>query len=215
MASGLVVREYAERMRASALLAQLALRSDRPVAVVVNARQAVEEALNATVAHRGLPFSGGKWLHERLANQTTDLAAAYEPFRQLPENPTRDAVRYLEEALAACAEMWKLDLGIEALAPVVSWRNTDLQAWEVGDDRLLLSARFGALWSLDDSEAEAWRRLVSAAGAGEPDGTWGLEDCDAEALTLCLCLHEHGLLSLHWTNGVAIEDLEAMRSVEA
>ena len=208
VASNLVIREYAERMRASALLAQLALRAGRPVAAVFNARLAVEEALNAAVAHRGLPFSGDKWLRERLANQTADLAATYEPFRQLPENPAGDAARFLEEALVACTEMWGLDLGIEALVSTASWRNTDLQVSEIGADRLLLSARVGALWSLDEGELEAWHQLVSA-GAGEPDATWSMEDCDAEALTLCLRLHEYGLLGLHWTNGVSIEDLEA------
>lgn len=213
VATGLVVREYAERMRASALLTQLALLAGRPIAAVGNARLAVEEALNATVVHRGLPFSGDKWLRERLANQTTDLAHVYEPFRQLPKNPARDAARFVEAALVACVEMWGLDLGIDALVPAASWRNTDLQVSEIGADRLLLSARFGALWSLDESEAETWRRLVSA-GAGEPDATWGLDQCDAEALHLCLRLHEHGLLGLHWTNGVTIEELDATRSVE-
>jgi hypothetical protein len=214
VASGLVVREYAERMRGSALLAQLALRAQRPIAAVVNARLAVEEALNAIVVHRGLPFSGDKWLGERLANQTTDLAGVYEPFRQLPEDPARDATRFVDEAVAVCTERWGLGLGIEALTPAASWGNTDLRVMEVGADRLLLSARFGGLWSLEESEAETWRRLVSA-GAGEPDATWGLAECDAEALTLCLRLHEHGLLRLHWTEGVAIEDLEAARSVKA
>lgn len=214
VASGLVVREYAERMRASALLAQLALHADRPVTAVVNARLAVEEALNATVTDRGLPFTGDKWLPERIANQATDLAAAYDPFRQLPENPARDAAWFVEAALIACTEMWGLDLGIDALIPVASWRNADLQVLEIGADRLLVSARFGALWSLDESEAEIWGRLVSA-GAGEPDGLFDLKECDAEAQTLCLRLHEHGLLGLRWTNGVALEELEATRSVEA
>jgi len=212
LASGLVVREYAERMRASALLAQLALRADRPIAAVVNARLAVEEALNAAVVRRGLPFSGDKWLRERLANQTADLASVYKPFRQLPENPARDAPRFVEEAVAVCTEKWALDLDIDALVPAARWRNTDLQVMEVGTDRLLLSARFGALWSLNESEVETWHRLVSV-GAVEPDATWDLGECDAEALILCLRLHEHGLLGLHWTNGVALGNLEGMRSV--
>jgi hypothetical protein len=214
VASHLVVREYAERMRASALLAQLALGADRPVAAVFNARLAVEEALNATVTDRGLPFTGDKWLSERLANQATDLAAAYDPFRQLPENPPRDAARFVEAALIACTGMWGLDLGIDVLVPAAGWRNTDLRVLEIGADRLLVSAHVGALWSLDESEAETWRRLVSA-GAGEPDALFGLGKCDAEALTLCLRLHEHGLLGLCWTKGVTIEDLEARRSAEA
>jgi hypothetical protein len=214
VASRLVVREYAERMRSSALLAQLALRADRPIAAVVNARLAVEEALNATVTDRGLPFTGDKWLCERLANQASDLAAAYDPFRQLPENPARDAARFVETALTTCSGMWGLKLAIDALLPAVSWRNTDLKVLEIGADRLLVSARFGALWSLTDSEAETWLRLVSVGGE-EPDALFALGECDAEALNLCLHLHGHGLFGLHWTNGVAIEDLKATRSAEA
>ncbi len=208
VASRLVVREYAERMRASALVAQLALRADRPVAALINARQAVEEALNATVAHRQLPFSGDKWLRERLDNQTVDLAAVYEPFRELPRNPARESARFLDRALAACTEMWGLDLGLEALARAASWRNADLQLSEIGDERLLLSARFGALWNLNESEAEAWRALISTAGGGEPAATWPLEECSAELLTLCLRLYENGLLDLQWAEGVPIEELE-------
>jgi hypothetical protein len=214
VASGLVVREYVERMRASALLAHLALRAGRPIAAVVNARLAVEGALNAIVARRGLPFSGDKWLRERLGGEVADLAAAYEPFWQLPRDPARSAAEFVEAALASCMEMWALDLDLDALAPAASWRNTDLLVSEIGTDRLLVSARFGALWKLDKDEAEAWRRLV-AVGAGEPDATWGLEQCDTEALTLSLRLHEHGLLGLHWTVGVPIGELEAGRRVEA
>jgi Nucleotidyltransferase domain len=213
VASRLVVREYAERMRTAALLAQLALQAGRPVAAVVNARFAVEGTLNATIAHRGLPFSGDKWLRERLANQTADLACIYEPFRQLPENPTRDAAQFVEAALAACMEMWGLDLAIDTLVPAASWRNTDLQVVEIGTHRLLLSVRVGALWSLDGSDTETWQRLV-AAGAGALDATWSLGENDAAALSLCLRLHEHGLLDLRWTEGVASEPLGRKRSVE-
>jgi len=214
VASGLVIREYAERMRTSALLAQLALQASRPIAAVVNARLAVEEALNAVIVQRGLPFTGDKWLRERLTNQTTDLAPAYEPFRQLPEDPAQDAKRFVDTALAACIGMWGLDLEVDTLLPAASWRNSDLQCLEVGADRLLVSAGSGALWSLDDGEAASWRQLVSA-GSEDPGTAWDLGACDVEALTLCLRLHEQGVLGLHWANGVALEDLEATRSVEA
>jgi hypothetical protein len=215
VASGLVIREYAERMRTSALLAQLALQASRPIAAVVNARLAVEEALNAAIVQRGLPFTGDKWLRERLTNQTTDLAPAYEPFRQLPEDPAQDARRFVDAALAACIGMWGLDLEVDTLLPAASWRNSDLQCLEVvGADRLLVSVGSGALWSLDDGEAESWRQLVSA-GSEDPGAVWDLGACDMKALTLCLRLHEQGVLGLHWANGVALEDLEATRSVEA
>jgi len=209
VASDLVVREYAERMRTSALLAQLALRAGRSVAAAVNARQAVEEALNAAIARRKLPFSGDKWLGERLTGEAIDLAATYEPFRQLPESPERESARFLEKALATCTRLWGFDLGIEALTPAASWQNTDLQLFEVGEDRLLLSPGFGALWSLEENEGAAWSRLVSASTTEEPEATWGLEDCDEEALVLCLHLYEDGALDLRWASGVTIDDLEA------
>ncbi len=211
VASSLVVREYAERMRTSALLAQLACRSGRPIAAVANARLAVEGALNAVVVHRGLPFSGDKWLRDRLTNQTTDLASAYEPFRQLPENPVRDAPGFVEAALATCVETWGVDLEIDALVPAANWRNTDLKLGEVGADRLLLSARFGALWSLDETEAGAWGRFA-AGGADTPDAMWSLEECREDGMPLCLRLHELGLLGLHWGKGVPIERLDFTRT---
>lgn len=215
LASNLVIREYAERMRGSALLAHLALRADRPLAAVINARLAVEEALNATIAGRGLPFSGDKWLRERLTNQATDLTAVYEPFRQLPKDPTKGAARFVGEAIAACEEQSGLDLKTNALAPAASWKNTDLQVAEIGEMRALFSARSGALWSLDESELQIWRRLVSVAGTSEPEAMWSLEDCDDNALTLCLHLHEQGLLNLHWAHGVAIRDLDETRMATA
>jgi hypothetical protein len=214
VATGLVVREYAERMRASALLAQLAIRASRPIVAVVNARLAIEGALNAAVTHRGLPFSGDKWLRERITSQTPDLEDIYRPFRELPQTPVQQAAPFVRAALDACVQMWGLDLDLNTLAPAARWTNTDLQLSEIGPDRLLLSARVGGLWSLDGTEPETWRRLA-LAGASEPDATWGLEDCDEEALSLCLRLHEHGLLALHWAKGVAIEELDATASLEA
>lgn len=210
IASGLVVREYLERMRASALLAQLAACAGRPVAAVINARLAVEEALNAVVIHRGFPFTGDKWLSERLAGEATDLVSTYDPFRQLPEDPAREATEFVETALVACTGLWRIDLGLGALGPIASWHNTDLQVLEIGSDRLLVSASFGALWSLDESEAEIWDRLTSAE-AGESSGI-SLGDCDTAGLVFCLRLHEHGLLGLRWTKGVTLENLEEMRS---
>lgn len=212
VASNLVVREYAERMRNSALLAQLALQAGRPVAAVVNARLAVEAALNATVVHRGLPFSGDKWLQDRLDGEASDLVQIYAPFRQLPDEPAQDASGFVEAALSVCVEAWGLDLAVDALLPATRWRTTDLKIVEVGADRLLLSANLGGLWSLDAKEAEAWKGLASA-GAEEPDGSWGLRECDAEASSLCLGLYEHGLLYLDWTRGVTVDELRATQDL--
>lgn len=213
VATMLVLREYAERMRASALLAQYALAAGRTTAAVVNARLAVEEALNAAVSYRGLPFSGDKWLRERLATEAGDLAGVYEPFRQLPEEPARDAQQFVDDAIAACTEMWGLDLSVEALTRAVSWRNIDLRQIDIGTDRLLLSPRYGSLWRLSKGEAETWDRIV-ALGAEGDDPTWGSWECDPEARLLCLRLYEHGLLQLQWVDAVALESLEAKRSVQ-
>lgn len=211
IATGLVVREYLERMRTSALLAQLALRAARPLAASVSARQAVEEALNATVAQRGFAYSGDKWLGERLARDAADLAAVHEPFRRLPEDPARGAAEFVAAAIVACAELWDLDLGIPALAPAARWSGAGLRAVEVGADRLLISARFGAVWNLDEAEAESWRRLDSEVGAAGADAAWGVGECEGAVADLCLRLHERGLLELRWAGGVAIEGLVAGR----
>lgn len=215
VASGLVVRDCAERMRTSMLVAQLALAAGRPVAAVINARRAVEEALGATVADRGLPFSGDKWLGERLADEAADLAPLHEPFRRLPDEPARGAAPFVESALSTCASLWGLELELGALAGFASWRGSGLRLAEVGEERFLLSARHGAIWSLDADEAEAWRGLAGACGAEEEGATWRLEECEGKASPLCLRLHEHGLLGLAWATGLKVEDLEALRGAVA
>jgi len=208
VAADLVVREYAERLRASALLARLALRADRPLAAIVNARQAVEEALNAAIANRGLPYSGDKWLGERLLHDAPDLGRLYEPFACLPDFLAAEAEAFVEEALATCAQIWALDLTVAGLAPAARWRSAGLRAMEVGSRRLLLSTRFDAVWDLDPAEAETWRRLSAAVGAEDEAAVWALADCDPEQTDLCLRLHEWGLLDLQWADGVTSDLLE-------
>lgn len=211
VASELVLREYAERMRASALVAQLALRASRPIAAVVNARLAVENALNAAITQRGFPFIGDKWLGELLDAEVPELADRYEPFRQLPVDPVRDGAGFVKAALHVCAGMWNLDLEFDALAAVVRWRSTeDLRLAKVGADQFLLAPRSGAIWELDESEADVWLHLTAAEG-GEQDVIWGLANCDPEALTLCVRLYEHGLLSLSWIEGVPIGAFDVKR----
>lgn len=205
IASELVVREYAERLRASALLARLALHADRPLAAIVNARQAVEEALNAAVAYRGLPYSGDKWLGQRLLHDAPDLGLLYEPFACLPDFLEAEAEAFVEEALAACAQVWALDLTVAGLAPAARWRSAGLRAMEVGSHRLLLSTHFDAVWDLDPAEAETWHRLIAAVGGDGEPAVWPLADCDPEQADLCLRLHEWGLLDLQWADGVPNE----------
>jgi hypothetical protein len=207
VASNLVIREYTERMRSSALLALLACRAGRAVAAVINARSAIEEALNGALAYRGFPFSGDKWLRDRLDNGASDLAETYEPFRRLPDNPARDAPGFVDSALCVCADLWGVDFSFDALAKEAAWHaKRALEVVEIDDDPLLISAHHGALWGLDEGEAEAWRRL-RPDGALEPGTKWRLHECGPEASHLCLRLYEIGLLSLRWSKGVAIAEL--------
>lgn len=213
VASSLVVRDYAERMRASALVAQLALRASRHIAAVVNARLAVENALNIAITQRGFPFSGAKWLGERLDADVLELTSLYEPFRRLPADPARDGAGFVEAALHVCAEMWGLELEFDALAALARWHSTeDVQLAKVGADQLLLAPRSGVIWELDESEANVWHRLTAAEG-GEQDERWRLRDCDSEGLTLCVCLYERGLLGLSWSEGVPIGVFDVERKV--
>jgi len=215
VASGLVLREYAERMRAAALAAQLALRASRPVAAVVNARLAVENALNAALTERGLPFISDKWLGERLEGGAPGLAALYEPFRQLPADPAREGAGFAEAALRACAEMWELDLGLDALLALARWHRTeDLELATAGAEQLLLALRSGAAWVLEEGEAEAWRRLAADDGAQDEEG-WALAGRDPEEMALCVRLYERGLLGLGWTEGVPAAALGTGRGVGA
>jgi hypothetical protein len=211
VASGLVMRDYAERMRASALVAQLALHGSRPIAAVINARVAVENALHIAVTQRGFPFSGSKWLGERLDAELPELASLYEPFRQLPAAPASDSASYVRAALKVCTDMWELELDFAALAAVARWHDIEgIQVTEVGSKRLLLAPRSGAIWELDESEGKAWhrlmQRLMTTESGGQPTG-WGVDDCDQVEQTLCVRLLEYGLLGIHWTKGVPLQAL--------
>lgn len=207
VASDLVTREYLERMRASALVAQLAQRAGRPIATVFNARLAVENALNAAIPRHGLPFCGDKWLGERLDAELPELADLYRPFRRLPADPFVEGEAFVEAAIAACTEVWGLDLGLEALAELSRWHNgDDVRLVKIGGECLLLAPRAGALWELEESEAEAWRRLRATDGDG-----WRLADCGPEGLMLCVQLYEHGLLDLRWSEGLPIARLDPGR----
>lgn len=211
VASRLVAREYAERMRTAALVAQLARRTGRSLAAVSSARLAVECALNAVVAHRGLPFSGDKWLCERLAGPAADLAPVYDPFRQLPSAPERDHATFVEAARDTCEEIWDVELGAEGLMAMARWRNGDLRLVEASGEWFLLSAEAAGVWELEKTEVEAWRRLTAA---DEGPGL-NVDAGDAEAQLLCLRLHEQGLLELEWVEGVEIDEPKASKHERA
>jgi hypothetical protein len=196
-------------------VAQLALRASRPIAAVVNARLAVENSLNAALAQRGFQFSGDKWLGERLDAEMPKLASLYEPFRQLPVDPGRGCARFVKAAVSMCAEMWELELELDALAPLARWHSTEeVCLAEVGSDRFLLAPHSGAIWEFAENEVDAWRRLPRPDGE-EQDDDWALSDCHPEGLALCVCLYEQGLLSLNWIEGVPIGVLDLEERVWA
>ena len=198
VARDLVVREYAERMRESVLVAPLALPGHWRAAAM-NARLAVEDALHAELAARGTPFTGDKWLQHRLMTDAPDLYELYRPFAILPA--TRAAAAALvHAAVEQCEALTGLALSVSALASSASWENTDIRPIEVGADHLLLSAKEGGLWRIDQAESEAWHSLDAA-------GTWPLADCDEAQSRLCFDLYAQGLVRLRWQRGIPIHEL--------
>src|SRR4029077_14257206 len=85
IARDLVVREYAERMRELGLVAQLATAAGDAIGATFNARLALEAALRGGMTGGGLPFSGDKWLRERLRDDLPGLRSVYAPFAVLPD----------------------------------------------------------------------------------------------------------------------------------
>jgi hypothetical protein len=203
IARDVVVREYAERMREHAYLAQLSSRQRRPLAAVVNARDAVEEGLHAAITARGVPFTGHKWLQERLASDAQDLRALYAPFATLPAADTSEA--FVASAIALCESLSGVTLNAEGLAPCCGWSNTDLTLAEAGDFPLLLSRKIGGLWQLDEDEAAAWRAMP-ATDAGE-QRAWSCVDLTDAQAALCFTLYECGVLKLTWSDGLTLEEL--------
>lgn len=199
VARDLIVREYAERMRESAYVAQLALAAGGGLAAAVNARYAVEEALHAVLAARGLPFSGDKWLGEQLRDDAPDLDDLHGRFAILPAGAPDDFVR---DAVTHCQRLVGIELGVATLAAAHAWTWSGLQLLKVGADQLLVSPPYGALWRLDEDEVAAWRGL----SAGDADRCAGA-DCDAAATALCLRLYERGLARLEWERGLPVAEL--------
>lgn len=204
VARDLVAREYAERMRAAAFVAGLALDEGRPIAATMNARLAVETALHTTIAARGYPFTGEKWLQERLANDVPELHEVFRPFAVLPD-PDADARPFVAAAVETCRDLTGLDLSVAALAPDAVWENTeaDLRVMKVGKRHLLVSVRHGALWEPEGAELEAWERLA------ERGTSWPCGDCDEAENALAFQLFASGLVKLGWARGVPNSELAA------
>ncbi|GAA2726945.1 hypothetical protein [Actinocorallia aurantiaca] len=186
VARGLLAREYAERARESVLIARLALDAGRPLAATTNARLAVEETLHMVLARRGVPFTGDKWLQERLIGTAPDLRVHHDRFSALPE--PGDEAAFVEDALSLVAE-----LGGGAPGGAV-WSAPDLALHSPGGrEHFLLDPERGGMWELSAEEAETWRGL---SGRDE----W--RDCSDAETGLLVGLYQLGLAGLAWDEGV-------------
>jgi hypothetical protein len=209
VARELVVREYAERMRESAFVAQLAAAAGNSIGATSNARAAVEDALNAAVTSYGLPFTDNKWLRERLANDRSDLELLYLPFAVLPDpSDEEESRRFVRAALDTCDRATGLALSLGDLVGAARWANTDLQLIMVGGAKFLLSEAQGGLWELDDDEAGAWQRL-------DDSGAWACEDCDEAQMKLCFSLYSQGIIDLRWVRGIPTAEVGLSHEVSA
>lgn len=204
IARELMAREYLERMRESAYVAQVAVEVDDRRAAVVNARLAVEEALHALLASRGMPWTGDKWLQVRLARDVPELDRLYRRFAALPHDG-EDHLRFVDAAVATAADLTGVDLSTASLSEQLIWSTPDLTLVKLGDRHLLASLGEGAAWELDAEELAAWRALAEST----PDkcAAWsgtGLEPAQAK---LCLCLYTQGIATITWSRAVPIGGL--------
>jgi predicted nucleotidyltransferase len=203
VARDLLAREYAERMRHSAFVAQLALESGGAVAAAINARFAVEEALQAAIAARGLPFSDNKWLRVRLDEDAPDLREAYMPFAVLPEG-LGESRRFVEAAVLAAQDLSGVVLTRSELAVDAAWENAGLQLLPAGDLRLLVSPDQDVVFELSGEEAEAWQALGKSP-------VWSCATCTPVQMELCYSIYAQGMLKLAWSRGLPVGELTMLR----
>jgi hypothetical protein len=223
VARDLVVREYAERLRESMWVAQVAARSRRWLTAVVNAREAVEEAFTVLLTARGVPFTGDKWLHERLKTVAPDLREAYRRFASLPnwadESDADECAAYVTDAVALASRLTNVPADVDALTMRASWDGSGLHVSTTGDAWMLVAPRAGGIWELSEVEVAAWEALAESAeppagadagaerdaGQGADRTVWrggGRRETD-----FCLSLYERGLVSLDWDRGVPATEL--------
>jgi hypothetical protein len=201
-----VIRACLERMRQHAFFAKLTLaRDDSRRAAAINARNMVEDAMQAVITDLGKPFSGRKWLRQRLTEEVPHLDDIYRPFAVLPRSASHHR-EFVGEATRCCETLTGIGLGMDQLTQASIWVNRDLQHLKVGSTFLLLSPDTGTLWELDRSESEAWEALAFS-NDGTADGMLsrpcsGLTETQA---ALCIDLCEQGLLALMWSEGVPLE----------
>ncbi|HEX8742801.1 MAG TPA: hypothetical protein VF712_06690 [Thermoleophilaceae bacterium] len=198
IACDLLAREYAERMRESAFVAQAALASGDAIAAAFNARLAVQSVLHATLCAHRRPFTGDKWLRERLDMDAPALAELHESFAVLPEDldGTGDFVR---RAIEACESRSGCDLAPAALSTQVRFDAGDLELFAAGPESYLLSVERGGVWEVDDAEADTWRRLEHPS--------WECDASDDAALRLSFGLFALGVAKLRWERGLPIAEL--------
>lgn len=199
IARDVVVREYAERMRQSLYVAQLAVVHDNLTAAAMNARFGVEDALQAAIAARGLPFSDNKWLRVRLDQDVPDLQEIYRPFAILPDGESATS-EFVAAAVVAATGLTGVELTVDALASHAAWENTDLRLMSAGDLRLLLTPKQGVVFELDDIDASAWETL------GE-EPRWACADRNDAQTRICFTLYAHGLVKLVWSRGLPLSEL--------
>jgi hypothetical protein len=202
VARDLLVREYAERMRRSLYVAQLALANGAATAAAINARFGVEEALQAVIAARGFPFSDNKWLRTRLDEDAPDLREAYMPFAILPADP-EECRRFVATAVSMARELLGKRLDGELLAVDAAWENVGLTHFGAGDLRLLVSPDQDVVFELDAEEAEAWQQL----GEGP---CWSCASCSPAQMRLCYLLYAQGMMKLAWARGVPLAELDVL-----
>lgn len=205
IAREVVVREYVERMREHAFLAQLAAANGRWLNATINARDAIEEAFHAAITAQGTPFTGHKWLQDRLRNDASELASRYQPFGTLPDRG-EDWQSYVRAAIEQCQALSGVALDPPVLARQCSWRNRDLRVVEVAGASLLLSVDAGALWEFDDEEAATWAELTDGT-EDQSTAEWRCAELAPHTAALCFALYERGLIELRFSEGIPIETL--------
>ncbi len=188
VARALLTREYAERARESVFIARIALDAGRLLAATTNARLAVEETLHMVLARRGVPFTGDKWLQERLISTAPDLREHHDRFSALPD--AGEEAAFVAAALELVAELGGRDPGTDGAV----WSAPGLVLHSPGGrEHFLLSPDLGGMWELTAEEAEVWRGLAERE-------EW--RDCAAAETALLAGLYELGLAGLTWDEGI-------------
>ena len=213
VAVDLLTREYAERLRESATIARLAADAGRLLTASFSARQALEEALHAVLHAGGVPFSGDKWLQEQL-RPFAELDALHTRFLDVPRRSTGAAEiqNYVDGALADAEDLLGLSLAATDLTAALQWKAPALALLPLAGEHVLVDAPTGTSWLLDDAEATAWRALDETRTA---DGLIPHPSDDPVGAALAVRLHEQGLFTPTWQDGVPVSALsikpEALR----